>query len=169
MMSSVFPALVVQEMMKSFTRFVITDLWLITRGQICTGNLEVQSVGHFQLKVSALITFLAVPNFCHTTLPPFPSTPARSFFCTQRRESHSCTRPGMPTLGIAQPSKSHLKFSGGFQSKMEAHDRLANLGNLTVSHHKNNRVITFEPLIYIKGFIPRGTIRGMVQVSLGRW
>ena len=62
-----------------------------------------------------------------------------------------------------------LKFSGGFQSKMEAHDRLANLGNLTVSHHKNNRVITFEPLIYIKGFIPRGTIRGMVQVSLGRW
>ena len=41
---------------------------------------------------------------------------------------------------------------------MEAHDRLANLGNLTVSHDKNNRVITFEPVIYIKGYI-RGTIR----------
>ena len=53
---------------------------------------------------------------------------------------------------------------------MEAHDRLTNLGNLTVSHHKNNQVITFEPLIYIRGYIrhrgfPEEQYGGMVQGS----
>ena len=95
------------------------------------------------------------------SIPPFPSRPAPDPFLHSAEgisklhsALHACPW-NSPTLGACP--KTHLKFSGGFQSKMEAHDRLANLGNLTVSH-KNNRVITFEPLIYIwsvriKGYV----------------
>ena len=51
---------------------------------------------------------------------------------------------------------------------MEAHDRLANLGNLTVSHDKNNRVITFEPVIYIKGYITEEQCGGCGASLLGQ-
>ena len=91
--------------------------------------------------------FLSLPIFSSDPSLLFPSRLADPFFCTER-ESPSCTRPCMPALGIAnhpRGPKSHLEFWRDFQSKMEAHDRLANLGNLTVSH-QNNRVITFKTL-----------------------